>query len=46
MIEKLVWAATAGASTMTVAKFGAVVVPIITSTLAQVATALNAGVCF
>lgn len=45
MIEKLVWAATAGASTMTVAKFGSVVVPIITATLAQVANALNAG-CF
>lgn len=43
MIEKLIWAATAGASTMTVAKFGAVVVPIITSTFAQVTTALSGG---
>lgn len=45
MIEKLVWSATAGASTLTVAKLGSVLVPIITSTLAQVANALNAG-CF
>ena len=45
MIDKLIWSVTVGASTLTVAKLGSVMVPIITATLAQVAMVLNGG-CF